>query len=52
MHGQGERADELQMGLPLHLVYTPRRNTFRGQTELQLLVRELHVGDAPPLQPA
>ncbi|HPF15688.1 MAG TPA: single-stranded-DNA-specific exonuclease RecJ, partial [Planctomycetota bacterium] len=50
--GQGERADELQMGLPLHLVYTPRRNTFRGQTELQLLVRELHVGDAPPLQPA
>ncbi len=46
--GQGARADELVMGAPVHLVYTPRRNTFRGQTTLQLLVKELHVGQDPP----
>ncbi|MEZ6004890.1 MAG: single-stranded-DNA-specific exonuclease RecJ [Planctomycetota bacterium] len=49
--GQGRRAEELAMGLPLHAVYTPRRNHFRGQSSLQLLLKDLHVGPTPPLAP-
>jgi single-stranded-DNA-specific exonuclease len=47
--GAGARAGELVMGRPLHLVYTPRWNTFRGQTSLQLLVKDMHCGDSPPM---
>ena len=35
--GAGERERELAMGSPLELVYTPRWNTFRGETSLELL---------------
>ncbi len=37
--GQGARLAELHMGRPLDIAYTPRWNTFRGQTNLEL---ELH----------
>ncbi len=47
--GQGARAAELEMGQPLQVVYTPRWNTFRGETRLQLLVKDLHPGDGAPL---
>ncbi len=47
--GAGARAQELVMGRPLHLVYTPRWNTFRGQTSLQLLIKDMHCGDSPPM---
>ena len=36
----GSRREELSMGRDLRLVYTPRWNTFRGETNL-----ELHVVD-------
>lgn len=38
--GKGHRADELRMGQPLDLVYTPRWNTFRGETNLELIARD------------
>jgi single-stranded-DNA-specific exonuclease len=38
--GMGARREELRMGRDLRLVYTPRWNTFRGETSL-----ELHVVD-------
>lgn len=45
--GQGARADELRTGEPLHLVYTPRWNTFRGQTNLELVVHDFALGTRP-----
>ena len=33
---QGERLGELAMGKPIDVVYTPRWNTFRGETNLEL----------------
>ncbi len=50
--GAGARTKELAMGRPLHLVYTPRWNTFRGETNLQLLIKDMHCGDSPPLVPS
>ncbi len=38
--GKGHRADELRMGQPLDLVYTPRWNTFRGETNLELIAKD------------
>jgi hypothetical protein len=32
------RAQELAMGVPLDVVYSPRWNTFRGETRLELEV--------------
>jgi len=43
--GMGSRAGELAMGQDLHVVYTPRWNTFRGTTQLELLVLDFRVGD-------
>ena len=34
------RAAELSLGAPLDLVYTPRWNTFRGETNLEVLVHD------------
>jgi len=42
--GAGHRADELALGRPFHLAWTPRWNTFRGQTNLELEVHGFHVG--------
>jgi single-stranded-DNA-specific exonuclease len=41
--GLGHRAGELQLGRPLHLAYTPRWNTFRGVTNLELVVQDFRV---------
>jgi len=41
--GLAHRASELQMGRPLHLAYTPRWNTFRGTTNLELVVQDFQV---------
>jgi single-stranded-DNA-specific exonuclease len=41
--GLAHRAGELQMGRPLHLAYTPRWNTFRGATNLELVVQDFQV---------
>ncbi|MEE8467546.1 MAG: single-stranded-DNA-specific exonuclease RecJ [Planctomycetota bacterium] len=45
--GMGARADELAMGQPLHVVYTPRWNTFRGTTNLELTLADFRVGERP-----
>ena len=47
--GMGARADELAMGQPLHVVYTPRWNTFRGTTNLELTLADFRVGERPKL---
>ena len=40
----GARADELSLGRPLDIVYTPRWNTFRGQTKLELTLHDFSAG--------
>ncbi|MCB9915877.1 MAG: single-stranded-DNA-specific exonuclease RecJ [Planctomycetes bacterium] len=39
------RAKELAMGRPLDVVYSPRWNTFRGQTNLEVLVHDFRCGE-------
>lgn len=43
--GQAHRAHELALGRPLHLAYTPRWNTFRGTTSLELVVQDFQVDE-------
>ncbi len=45
--GMANRVHELEMGIPIHLVHTPRWNTFRGQRNLELLVHDFAVGESP-----
>jgi single-stranded-DNA-specific exonuclease len=47
--GMGGRADELVPGAPLHLVYSPRWNVFRGETTLELVLHDFAVGARPTL---
>jgi single-stranded-DNA-specific exonuclease len=47
--GMGARAKELKFGEALHLAYTPRWNTFRGETKLELFVRDFSTGARPTL---
>jgi single-stranded-DNA-specific exonuclease len=42
--GMGRRSAELGMGVPIDIVYTPRWNTFRGETSLELRLRDFRVG--------
>ncbi|HUR26545.1 MAG TPA: DHHA1 domain-containing protein, partial [Planctomycetota bacterium] len=46
--GMRARESELSFGKPLHLAYTPRWNTFRGETNLELFVRDFRT-DAKPV---
>ncbi|MEZ6017899.1 MAG: single-stranded-DNA-specific exonuclease RecJ [Planctomycetota bacterium] len=41
--GLAHRAGELDFGRPLHLAYTPRWNTFRGTTNLELVVHDFQT---------
>ena len=43
--GMANRKAELQMGKPLHLVYTPRWNHWRGRRTLELMVEDFAVGE-------
>ena len=47
--GLADRVDEMAMGEPLHLVYSPGWNTFRGETSLQLVVSDFRCGTAAPV---
>jgi single-stranded-DNA-specific exonuclease len=47
--GMGARAGELALGAPLHIVYTPRWNTFRGERNLELVLHDFAVGAPPAL---
>ncbi len=40
---QARQLDRLQMGTSLEVVYSPRWNTFRGNTALELVVHDLRV---------
>jgi single-stranded-DNA-specific exonuclease len=44
--GQAQRLAGLKLGQPLEVAYTPRWNTFRGRTALELVVEELSVCSA------
>ncbi len=50
--GMAERRDELALGRPLHVVYTPRWNFFRGLRTLEATVHDFRVGARPDLRPA
>jgi single-stranded-DNA-specific exonuclease len=39
--GMAEREPELKMGKRIDIAFTPRWNTFRGQTNLELLLRDI-----------
>ncbi len=41
--GKAARQDELAMGAPLSIVYTPRWNTFRGETNLELVIEDFRA---------
>ncbi len=41
---QGPRSRELGMGMPLDVVYSPRWNTFRGRTNLELQLHDFRPG--------
>jgi len=45
--GMAARRAELKLGQPLELAYTPRWNSFRGETNLELLIRDFRSA-APP----
>jgi len=47
--GMASRAHELTLGASLHVVYTPRWNSFRGETNLELALHDFCVGPRPAL---
>ena len=47
--GMGSRAGELRMGEPVHALYTPRWNTFRGDARLELELADFCCGGRPEL---
>ena len=46
---QGERLDELKMGVDLHIVHTPVWNEFRGERKQELRLLDFAVGEVPKL---
>ena len=42
--GQGKRLGQLAVGRPIDVVYTPRWNTFRGETNLELELHDFRSG--------
>jgi single-stranded-DNA-specific exonuclease len=47
--GAGARASELKMGEPVHAVFTPRWNSFRGERRLELELVDFRTGPRPDL---
>ncbi len=47
--GMAARLPELQMGVPLHIVHTPRWNYFRGERSMELVLHDFRAGDVPVL---
>jgi len=43
--GMARREAELRMGVPIHVVYTPKWNTFRGETRLEIDVLDFRLGE-------
>lgn len=46
---QGARIGELQPATPIHAAYTPKWNSFRGKTALELELVDFRVGPEPVL---
>jgi single-stranded-DNA-specific exonuclease len=46
--GMADRKAELAMGKPLHVVYTPRWNHWRGERNLELMLADFAVGESAP----
>ncbi|MBL8857195.1 MAG: single-stranded-DNA-specific exonuclease RecJ [Planctomycetes bacterium] len=47
--GQAHRARELALGMPIHVAFTPKWNSFRGSTNLELEIADLKTGPRPTL---
>ncbi|MCE9592820.1 MAG: single-stranded-DNA-specific exonuclease RecJ [Planctomycetes bacterium] len=47
--GQGKRVAELRLGEPVHVAYSPRWNTFRGETNLELVLEDFRTGPSPEI---
>ncbi|MBL8861519.1 MAG: single-stranded-DNA-specific exonuclease RecJ [Planctomycetes bacterium] len=47
--GMARREPELVMGTPIHAVYTPKWNHFRGETRLEIEIVDFRTGPAPAL---
>lgn len=47
--GHGARVGELRLGEPVHVAYSPRWNTFRGETNLEIVLEDFRTGAAPTL---
>jgi single-stranded-DNA-specific exonuclease len=47
--GRAKRASELALGMPIHVAYTPKWNTFRGATNLELEIVDIKTGARPVL---
>ena len=47
--GAGARATELRMGEPVHAVFTPRWNLFRGERTLEIELLDFRTGTRPEL---
>ena len=45
--GAAARAAELRMGEPVHAVFTPRWNVFRGERTLEIELVDFRTGDRP-----
>jgi single-stranded-DNA-specific exonuclease len=45
--GMAHRAAELKMGADVHALYTPKWNSFRGETKLEIELVDFRVGDRP-----
>lgn len=47
--GMAHRASELKMGADVHALYTPKWNSFRGETKLEIELVDFRVGDRPEM---
>ena len=47
--GRAHRARELAMGEPVHVLYTPKWNHFRGETKLEIDIVDFCSGPRPVL---
>lgn len=45
--GMARRAGELAMSKPVHAVYEPKWNAFRGETKLEIEIIDLESGEGP-----
>lgn len=45
--GQAHRMDELRMGVDVHAVFTPKWNTWRGETKLEVELLDFKTGARP-----